>query len=239
MTERTKHPGDFAWRLPLIRVLQQASSITKEQTDAALAAAKEGGLFVTHLAAAGIPPTKLLIAWGKATGLPTAGSTELRKPSKELAAKMTAAQALELLAVPFQGGESLHIAFAAPLPPNVAAQLPPHVPFVALESEVLQTIEYYWPGSTAPAAEPEAEVIPARFGDPTEADFKRAGLVLNNEPSRAKISKPQLKKLGLIAAAVLGVLLIVKTGMWIVERSVKEVNDKSDQLRKNIVPPTR
>jgi len=232
MTEPTKHPGDFAWRLPLIRTLQQSRAVTQEQTDEANAAAKTDGLFVSHLAAAGLSETKLLVAWGRATGLPTASPMVLRKPPKTLSTTMTAELALALLAVPFEATPELRIAFAVPLPADLTAKLPPHVAHVALEKDVRLAIEYLWPGSTAPIEESQA---PVRLGNPTDADFKRAGIVLTEGPSRSEMNGPAMKKAAKIGAAVLAVLLVVRTGMWLIDRANNEVERKSAELSKGLV----
>jgi hypothetical protein len=193
------HPGDVAWRLPLGRILAGMKAVSEEQLGQALAAAKQGGLYLTHLQETGVSSEKLLRAWSLATGLEPAPSAEVRKPPAALAQSAPQEQCRRWLAVPYRdaGGMPV-IAFVVPPQAGLSTGLPPHTATVALEADVRAGLEVLWP-----QAAPEPVPTPERVSDD---DLRRAGLVVHPVTQQGPDTKAQLARLkvpGLVALVLL------------------------------------
>lgn len=169
------HPGDVAWRLPLGRILSGMKAVSEEQLGEALAAVKEGGLYLTHLQEAGVSSEKLLRAWSMATGLDPAPTAEVRRPPAALAEGAPEALCRRWLAVPYRNSAgTLTFAFVVPPHAGLETGLPPHTATVALESDVRAGLDALWPQA---AAEPAPQAPPPeRVSDD---DLRRAGLVVH------------------------------------------------------------
>ncbi|MBX7102210.1 MAG: hypothetical protein K1X89_31125, partial [Myxococcaceae bacterium] len=153
------HPGeDAGLKLALTRLLVSNRVATKEQVDQAVAAEKTTrGLYVSHLLDTGVSGDKMLALLARAAGLPSAASAWVRKPHADLAAVADGDACRALLAVPFRReGDALHIAFAAPLPKDLCAHLPPHVPHVALEADVRAGLDRLYRSPDLPPPPPSA-----------------------------------------------------------------------------------
>jgi hypothetical protein len=153
----------MAWRLPLTRTLASLRAVATEQVQAATEKAARGGLFVSCLIEAGADANKVLTAYAVATGLPSAPRYETRNPPTEMGTRGDGDLFRSLLCVPFKEEKgTLCIAFAAPLPAEMTAQLPPHKAFVALEHEVVHGLDTLFPRwKMRPSAPPAPQPIPA------------------------------------------------------------------------------
>lgn len=172
------HPGeDAGLKLALTRLLASTGVATKAQIDAALASEKGARtLYSSGLVAAGVSSVKLLPLLARASGLPAASSAWVRKPMGTMARELDVETCRALLAVPFrrENGQ-LHVAFAAPLPPELAASLPPHVPHVALEDDVRAGLDSLFrglvpvrPPAASPPSAPVAPVAPVAAPAPDD-----------------------------------------------------------------------
>ncbi|MGQ0506380.1 MAG: hypothetical protein ACT4TC_13795 [Myxococcaceae bacterium] len=106
---------------------------------AAAALSQQGGLFSTRLVESGVGAAEVVTALARISGLTPAPVSSLRQPPVAVSEGTDARLWLKLLAAPFGRVENkLQIAFANPLAAQLpeAQALPPHVPYVALETEV-------------------------------------------------------------------------------------------------------
>lgn len=200
------HPGDFAWRLPLIRALQSVNALKGPAQERALAATKKGGFLSSHLIDAGVPADKVLSALSVTTGLKSAGPQELRRPASELADLASKETCRAMLAVPFKReGDALHIAYVVPPAGDQTAIFPLHTAYIALEADVRMGLAaLYGPepkgprtlaSHTAPMTSPafaaptapittpiaaatqDGKVVAQEKGAPTAREMAAAGLI--------------------------------------------------------------
>ncbi|MBX7112824.1 MAG: hypothetical protein K1X64_00720 [Myxococcaceae bacterium] len=167
------HPGDFVWRLPLIRALQALNALKGTAQERALAAAKKGGFLSSHLIEAGVPADKVLAAMSAATGMPTAPPHEVRRPALDMADVATQETCRALLAVPFKREKDvLHIAYLVPPSADQTAVFPLHAAQVALEADIRIGLHaLYGPQTKGPRtmAAATAPMTAPQLGAPTEA----------------------------------------------------------------------
>lgn len=194
-------PADAPFRLALVRLLSARGRVTPEQVATANAAAKAGGLLITHLQQAGVDPEHLLSAWSGATGLPAAPRLDVRRPPKGVAKEIDAQACEQLVAVPFRSDpKGVQLAFAVPPSPAAAAALPKHVAWVCLEADIRSGQASLWPKKDArPAPEPEVAAPPAALAPeapgmasetPSAAFFAPGNQAFGDEDPLAAIDMP-------------------------------------------------
>ena len=245
------HPGDLLWRLPVWRTLLRLRLVSEAQLESVNALAKEGGLFLTHLATLGMSPEKLLSAIAIATGLPAAARHEVRRPKRELADGLDGEELRALLATPFKRDlDLLHLAFAVPMPKERLGSLPPHRAYVGLESDIREGIELLFPKGGSVAAFPQPSFdssldplapvpatdpgVPDASGNPSTDELKRAGLTELHVLGREELLG-NLKRLKWPAAGVLALILCVKGASWIIDYSRDETAKRGAELRTGMV----
>ncbi len=138
-----------------------------------------GGLLSTALAAVGVPADQVRAALSAASGYPVAPRPALENPDLSLARMSKSNGWRQIHAAPFaRNGALVRIAFANPsvLASPLAARLPPHEVFVALESDLAEVLKKLGqaasgpvdarPGGAAQSVEKEAGAPhPERLGD--------------------------------------------------------------------------
>ncbi len=139
------HPGDFVWRLPLVRTLAKFALASPEQLERANEALKQGGFFASRLLEQGVSPDKLLVCWASATGLHAALPRDVRHPKHALAGQLSEELCRTLLVVPVDDAGGLKVAVVVPLTAEQAARLPAHTALIALEPDVRQGLDALWP----------------------------------------------------------------------------------------------
>jgi hypothetical protein len=252
------HPGDFVWRLPLIRALQGLNALKAAAQERALAATKKGGFLSSHLIDAGVPADKVLTALSVATGLKSAAPNEVRRPEAQLADLAPKETCRILLAVPFKrDGDALHIAYVVPPAGDQTAIFPLHTAYIALEADVRMGLTVlYGPepkgprtlaSSTAPMTRPDlapptepvttpiaaatqdGKVVALEKGAPTAREMAAAGLIETGmSPMEENLMKLKVLRWPLALVVVMGL------GIWGVGRLIKvsrsEVESKGSAL---------